>query len=325
MQTLNQFQRLFDEYLVNNSFGEQPSELYKPVSYIMALGGKRLRPLILMLGYSVFDSKVENSLPAAMAIEVFHNFTLMHDDIMDNASLRRGKPSVHEKFGLNSGILSGDVMLAQSYRFLLLTSDQSKIPKLMEHFTKMAIEVCEGQQMDMNFENQVEVSIQDYLKMIELKTSVLVGCALRLGALLGGAKEKDAEHLYEFGRNLGIAFQIQDDILDTFGDPEKFGKKPGGDIIQNKKTILVLKALELADTQRKQELSSIYSDFKGTDEEKITRVKQLFDELNVRRVTEELMASYEKTANKALNNVLAPEDKKQLLREFASGLMKREY
>lgn len=325
MQTLNQFQYLFNQFLDNNSFSREPGELYEPASYIMNLGGKRLRPLILLLGHHLFSDDIKKAMPAAMAIEIFHNFSLIHDDIMDAAPLRRGKPTVHSIYGLNAGILSGDVMLVLAYRFLLQLEDKAKIPVLMENFTEMAMEVCEGQQMDMNFESKSSISISEYLKMIELKTSVLVACALKMGALLGGATDADANHLYHFGRNLGIAFQIQDDILDSFGDPHKFGKKSGGDIVQNKKTILYLKALELADEPAREELRDIYSNFNGTEEAKIERVKQLFERFHVRKKTENLMDIYQHNAFQTLEQVAAAPEKKLLLKKFAQGLMQREF
>ena len=257
MLKLPDLQETFQKYLKENIFNQTPQELYQPVNYILKLGGKRLRPVILLMSYNLFKETVEKALPAAFAIEIFHNFSLLHDDIMDEAPLRRGQPTVHIKYDVNTGILSGDVMLIYAYQYILQLEDQSNIPALMRIFNKVAIEVCEGQQYDMNFETSQEVKIVDYLKMIELKTSVLLAGAMKMGAVIAGAPEKDANHLYEFGKNIGIAFQLQDDILDTFGDPEKFGKKVGGDIAQNKKTYLLLKAMELAKGSRKQALSDL--------------------------------------------------------------------
>ncbi|MFK8104543.1 MAG: polyprenyl synthetase family protein, partial [Saprospiraceae bacterium] len=217
--------QIFDDYIATNEFKQAPVALYEPINYIFSLGGKRLRPLLLLMGYNLFGERVEEALPAAFAIEIFHNFSLLHDDIMDEAPLRRGKPSVHVKYNVNTGILSGDVMLIYAYQYLARLSVLPRYAKIVELFNQLAIDVCEGQQYDMNFEEEEQVALSAYLKMIELKTAALIGGALGMGAVIGGASEKDMEQLMQFGRNIGIAFQIQDDILDTFGDPEKFGKK----------------------------------------------------------------------------------------------------
>lgn len=302
---------------------DSPEGLYDPVNYILSLGGKRLRPLVLLMAHSLFSDELAGALPAARAIELFHNFTLLHDDIMDNAPLRRGKPTVHEKYSLNTGILSGDVMLVLAYESLFSIS-HPKILEIAALFTRTAREVCEGQQMDMNFERRNDVSIPAYIRMIELKTSVLVACALEMGALLGGADTQDATNLYEFGRNLGIAFQIQDDLLDTFGDPEKFGKKPGGDIVQNKKTYLYLKALEMAETGQREELQAIYNTDLADSEEKIRRVVSIFNQLRIKDLAEAEKNNYQALALQALAEVSVADSKKKLLEQFADALMRRE-
>ena len=225
MQSLSAYQSVFQKYLTENNFSYEPQELYDPVNYILGIGGKRLRPLLALMGCELFSTNVNRALPVAMAVEVFHNFTLLHDDIMDDAPLRRGKPTVHVKYNISTGILSGDVMLILAYEFLKNTEGSAAMThKLWTIFNKMAKEVCEGQQMDMNFENRNDVTLTEYIRMIELKTSVLIAAAFEMGALAGGASLKQALPLYEFGRNVGLAFQIQDDILDTFGDPDTFGK-----------------------------------------------------------------------------------------------------
>lgn len=325
MQTLHQLQAEFQSYLQQQSFGSEPDSLYEPVRYILSLGGKRLRPLVLLLSHKLFDDNTATAMPVAMAIEVFHNFTLVHDDIMDEAPLRRGKPTVHKKFDTNKAILSGDVMLVLAYDYLLRLQNQTLIPTISRIFTQTAIEVCEGQQMDMDFEKRNDVSVEEYLRMITLKTSVLVAAAMKIGALTGGASEGDAQSLYEFGCNLGIAFQLQDDLLDTFGDPEKFGKQPGGDILQNKKTYLFLKALELADETTKARLLHWYSGSHFDEDEKIAGVKSIFTQLDIPAHTKQLKAAYEAKAMEQLGGLKVPSERLAWLSAFSEGLMKREF
>ncbi len=325
MQTLNQFQALFEQYMASNKFVKEPAALYGPVDYILSLGGKRLRPAILLLSYYLFDDEVEKALPAAFSVEIFHNFSLVHDDIMDAAPLRRGQATVHSKYGLNAGILSGDVMLASSYAYLLKLENKALLPQIMEAFTRMAIEVCEGQQMDMDFEKRQDVAIAEYLKMIELKTSVLVAASLKIGALLSGTSPENAGHLYEFGRNLGIAFQLQDDLLDTFGDPEKVGKKTGGDIAQNKKTFLYLKALELADEADKKLLLHFYTDGASDERAKVQAVIKIFRKWGIEQETELLKESYRTKALECLEKIAAKDGREKLLRKFADNLMQRDF
>lgn len=324
MQTLNQIQDAFERYLKANKFNQAPAALYAPVNYILDLGGKRLRPAVLLMSHYLFKDDWERSLPAAMAVEVFHNFTLLHDDIMDAAPLRRGKPTVHEKFGLSAGILSGDVMMIYAYDYLLRLESQH-LPEIVKAFNKMAIEVCEGQQMDMNFETRQDVSISEYLKMIELKTSVLVAAAMKIGALLAGASGEDAHLLYEFGKNLGIAFQLQDDVLDTYGDPAKFGKKTGGDIVQNKKTFLYLKALEVAGGVEKAELGKLYANPVIKEADKIESVMRIFNKLNIKGLAKREKEHFQSLAFESLNRIAAPASRKKLLEGFAYALMQREF
>ena len=318
------YSSIFEKYLAENLFLSSPKELYEPVNYILTMGGKRLRPILALMGCGLFDDRVEKAVPAAMAVEVFHNFTLLHDDIMDAAPIRRGNPTVHKKYGLNAGVLSGDVMLIHAYDFLLRIENKSLVPEVFSIFNKMAIEVCQGQQYDMNFETSAAVSIPDYLRMIELKTAVLLASAFKIGALIGGASAIDADHLSEFGRNMGIAFQLQDDVLDTYGDPEKFGKKVGGDIVQNKKSYLVLKALEIGGATDRSSLSQLMSSSTGDEAVKIAAVKSIFDRLEVRRLTEDLMNEYAETAYKSLQTMEISAMKKLELKKWASGLLTRE-
>ncbi len=320
MRSLSEYQNIFQSYLSQHAFNQEPQELYEPVNYILSLGGKRLRPLLALMGYELFDEDISKALPIAAAVEIFHNFTLLHDDIMDQAPLRRGKPTVHAKYGTNTGILSGDVMVIFAYEFL----NKIPHPKLLSIFNKMAIEVCEGQQYDMNFETRNDVTISEYIRMIELKTSVLIAAAFQMGALTGGATEEVAQHLYEFGRNVGIAFQIQDDILDTFGDPEKFGKKVGGDIVQNKKTYLVLKSYELGNLEQTDALHQLMNTPTTDETAKITAVKNIYNQLKIRELAEKAMDEYLNIAFKNIDDTPLSIEKKNYLKTWANELMMRE-
>lgn len=323
MNKLQDLQLLIEDAVNNLSFPAKPSELYEPITYIMAIGGKRMRPALLLMACDMFGGDVKKALPPALAIEVFHNFTLVHDDIMDNAPLRRGKATVHEKWNPNTGILSGDVMLVEAYK-LMMQVDDSILRRVLEIFSTTAVGVCEGQQFDMNFEQQSEVQIDDYINMIRLKTAVLLGGALNIGALIGGASNEDANLLYTFGEQLGIAFQLQDDILDVYGDPEKFGKQVGGDIISNKKTFLLIKALELAGANEKQVLNQWINATDFDAAEKVSAVTSIYNTLNIRQQAEEAMQHYAAIGFEALDKLSVSEEKKQYLRSFADGLMVRE-
>ncbi len=324
MYTLIEIQDKFQTYLNEHTFNQTPQALYAPVNYILSIGGKRLRPALLLMAANLFKDDIEGALPAAFAVEVFHNFTLLHDDIMDEAPLRRGKPTVHHKYNVNTGILSGDVMLIYAYQYLNGLSDKSKLHRILEIFNKTAIEVCEGQQYDMNFETQSDVTIKAYLKMIELKTSVLLAGGMQIGALITGASEQDAEHVYEFGRNVGLAFQLQDDILDAFGDPEKFGKKVGGDIIQNKKTYLYLKALEMASDADKTELKDWFSKTEVEEASKIERVKAIFKQSGVLDAAQKLQKEYQNKAFFYLNQISIDKARKERLISLANQMLNRE-
>lgn len=298
-----------------------PSQLYNPITYTLSLGGKRMRPLLTLLGYSLFKKNYERALDAAIALEVFHNFTLLHDDIMDKAPLRRGKPTVWQKWGSSTAILSGDAMLILAYE-LLGDYEPVVLKKILPVFNKTALQVCEGQELDMDFESQKNVSISDYLYMIELKTAVLLGAALKLGAITAGAKEKDAEMLYEFGKNTGIAFQLQDDILDVFGESEKVGKQTGGDIISNKKTFLLLKAFELADKKTTAKLKLLLSE--KNEQKKVEGVKAIYHQLDVKKLAEKEMQKFYKKALLSLEKVNVDSKKKKALTDFAEQLMQRQ-
>lgn len=297
-----------------------PKELYEPISYFMQIGGKRLRPALVGLGAHLFSDSPQTADAIAKTIEIFHNFTLVHDDIMDKAPLRRGKSTVHEKWNTNIAILSGDVMLVRAYQELS-KGNYPNLQDLITLFNQTAIEVCEGQQLDMNFEKITQVSIPEYIQMIKLKTSVLLGCALKMGAMSVGANNKDSDALYQFGVNMGIAFQLMDDYLDAFGDPEKFGKQVGGDILSNKKTFLSIQALE-KDTTGDIQLWFAKNEF--DPKEKITTVKNIYTTLGVDEACKKEMNYYHQKALKSLTEITVEASKKQLLFDFSHWLMHRE-
>ena len=303
---------------------KKPAELYLPVEYTLAMGGKRLRPVLLLMGFNLFSDDIKRAMPAALAIEVFHNFTLLHDDIMDKAEMRRNRPTVHKKFSENSAILSGDVMSFLSYEYLFEVNSE-RIQEVARLFTQTAIEVCEGQQFDMDFENRLDVTEAEYLKMIQLKTAVLLGCSLKAGALLAGAPDKTADQLYDYGLNLGLAFQLQDDLLDTFGDQKTFGKKIGGDILANKKTYLLVKALELASEKQFSELKRWLENRDFNEEEKINSVKNSYNQIGVKQLAEDKVESYFITSAKILEEVDVPAARKQPLEMLGKNMLKRDH
>lgn len=312
-----------ETYLNAQKFEGKPSELYEPISYSINLGGKRLRPAILLIAAEIFGANKEEAKNAAVAIELFHNFTLVHDDIMDDAPLRRGKATVFKKWNRDIAILSGDVMFVKAIDYFLEISDAKKLKKILQLFNKTAAEVCEGQQYDMNFESIKNVSIQEYLHMIELKTAVLLACALQIGAILGDASEKDAQLMYDFGKNIGIAFQLQDDYLDAFANPDTFGKRVGGDIIANKKTYLLLEALNLANAEQKKELDFCLSQ-DIADDEKVQRIKAVYNQLKIAERSQEKMKIYFDLGISALAEVNINSDLKKPLITLAEELMKRD-
>lgn len=323
MDKLTNFIQIVEEAIEQNAYKKQPQSLYAPINYTLALGGKRIRPALLLLANDLFNGKPEKAVNAALAIEVFHNFTLVHDDIMDNAPIRRGKPTVFKKWDVNTAILSGDVMLVEAYQ-LLAACDAVVLPELLKLFNKTAVEVCEGQQYDMLFEKAADVTIDNYLKMIELKTAVLLGASLKMGAIIAGASKSDAKHFYEFGKNIGVAFQLMDDILDVYGNPEKFGKQVGGDILANKKTYLLLKTMELANGTLRKELEFCLNSKTLSPENKITRVKSIYNQLKIKEKSIDEMNHFYNTAIAHLDSIEVPKEKKAIFENFAKKLMHRE-
>lgn len=301
---------------------KEPQGLYAPIAYALASGGKRLRPVLTVLAAEMFGGKREDVLPAALAIEIFHNFTLLHDDVMDHAAVRRGKPTVHVRWDENTAILSGDQMLIEAYKQLAQLPPQ-KLPDVLRLFNKMGTEICEGQQYDVDFEHCEEVSIDEYINMIRLKTSVLLGTALQTGALLAGASETEQEALYRFGVNIGLAFQIQDDVLDVYGNPETFGKAVGGDILEGKKTFVLLTALRLTDKEQRLELLHLLEDKDMAAQDKIRQVTDIYTRLNVRTYCEDAMRVYTDTALANLASIAGKDDKKQILKNLAADLLAR--
>ena len=310
---------LFQVEIERTSYDGHPSELYEPMNYMIQLGGKRLRPATTLLSTQLFSGEISKAIPAAKAIEVFHNFTLIHDDIMDKAPLRRGKETVHEKWNNNIAILSGDTLLIEVYNHFL-EGEYENISQILKVFNQTAIQVCEGQQLDMNFETREDVKIEEYINMIRLKTSVLLGGSFKIGALVAKANDFEADLIYEFGVNLGIAFQLQDDYLDCFGDPKKFGKQVGGDIISNKKTFMMLKALEIDSTG---ELQSRVSQKVFDSEEKVESVKKLYKKLKVDTLAFDLMNQYYTKAIDSLHQIESLEGAKNEVVKFSEYLMKR--
>ena len=318
MSSIKELSFLIEKEINSINLPDSPKNLYDPFKYILNLKGKRTRPLLSLLAYKLFNSNVKNALPVAIAIELFHNFTLIHDDIMDNAPIRRGNLTVHNKWDDNTAILSGDVMMITCYKYLQKINSEH-LNAAINIFNNMAIKVCEGQQFDMDFELNKSVSISEYIKMIEYKTAELIASSLQLGSLVAGANSKDMDHMYNFGINIGLAFQLKDDLLDVFGSIESFGKQIGGDILSNKKTFLYLKAMQVADTKQKIQLEKLYS---GEDsEKKIELVKDIFTKLNIEKHTVDLMKAYYTKAIKHLDAVNVHD--KSDLRYITDKLMQR--
>lgn len=323
MKDLEFFRNAFNDYLKTKLRGKEPASLYEPIKYIMELGGKRLRPVLTLMSTQAFGGNYKESLDAALAIEIFHNFSLVHDDIMDDAPLRRGASTVHEKWNTNTGILSGDVMLINSYQYL---EEYNNIifKSLTSIFSKTAIEVCEGQQYDMDFEERDDVTESEYIKMITYKTAVLVAAAMEMGAIIAGASKKSQNLIYDFGLNLGIAFQLQDDYLDAFGDPKNFGKQMGGDIIENKKTFLYLQSNKMGSREQRAELKDLFSIKPSCPEEKIKTIKEIYKESGAAMATKKEIEKYTHLAFESLDLLEVPKEKMASLREFGFKLMKRE-
>lgn len=322
MHSIEHYQGFISDYLQSQSKNKDPKNLYEPINYILGLGGKRMRPVLTLMSVEVFDVDYKKALPAALAIEVFHNFSLIHDDIMDDAPLRRGKETVHEKWNINTGILSGDAMLILAYQYF--EQYPPKIfRKLAKLFSKTALEVCEGQQYDVDFEIRDNVTIPEYLKMIEYKTAVLVAAAMKMGAIVAKTSKENSNLIYQFGLNLGLAFQLQDDYLDVFGNPETFGKQVGGDIIENKKTYLYLKAIEFSTKEQREKLLHLFLIQPEDNLEKINLVKEIFISTGAATANQKAIEDFTSKAFETLKKMNISEDKKVILKNFGKNLMNR--
>lgn len=319
---IHKYKEFFDTCLDSYELPNQPSNLYDPIRYILTLGGKRMRPILSLMAAEVFGKDFKEAKYAALSVELFHNFSLIHDDIMDKAPLRRGKETVHIKWNENVGILSGDQLLVEVYK-CLANYEGAQLKSLLDVFNTTATQVCEGQQMDMDFETENTVSIQDYLKMIQYKTAVLLGCSLKMGAIIADASSEDAEQVYEFGLNLGTAFQLKDDYLDAFGDDEKFGKQVGGDIIANKKTYLLLRALEKANDAQKSSILSLFDE--SNEAKKVKEMLALYQELNIAEETTDQIEKYHQAAMLNLENLKVSDQAKLPLTELANYLLARTF
>ena len=322
MHTIQQYQEFLLDYLQSQYETKEPRNLYEPIHYILDLGGKKMRPVLTLMSAEVFDADYKKALPAALAVEVFHNFSLVHDDIMDDAPLRRGHETVHEKWNINTGILSGDAMLILAYQYFeqyepLIFRDLAKL------FSKTALEVCEGQQWDVDFEDRTDVTIAEYLKMIQYKTAVLVAAAMKMGAIIAETSVENANLIYDFGLNLGLAFQLQDDFLDAFGNPETFGKQVGGDIIENKKTYLYLKAVAFSNQEDAEELKRLFAIQPEDSTDKIERVKALFNSSGASKATQDAIQDFTFKAFQMLDQMNINDDKKAMLKAFGENLMGR--
>ena len=322
MKSVEQIQESFETYLQSLDFSREPDELYAPIRYVLSLGGKRIRPTFLIMAYNMYADEIEVVFNIAAGMEIFHNFTLLHDDLMDKADMRRGKATVHRKWNENTAILSGDGMLVLAYRYLVKASDKN-LKRILDIANETFTGIMEGQQYDMDFESRDDVTETEYIEMIRLKTSVLLAACAQMGALLGGASDSDAKLMYEFGERVGLAFQLQDDLLDVYGDPAVFGKKIGGDILCNKKTYLYINAYRLADRSQREELDR-WAAYDGDDpQSKIDGVRAIYDAVGVKQMSEKLIRSYFDEALKKLDDVHLPEPRKQALKEYAGSLMNR--
>jgi len=322
MNFFNKYNEIIFDEISKLNFPDSPKELYEPIKYTLSSGGKRLRPKLVLLGCELFNSNIEDAIKPALALEIFHNFTLLHDDVMDNSEIRRKRATVHKKWNTNVAILSGDAM--QIIAFELFTDlPKDTMRPVVKLFNKTALEVCEGQQYDMDFENRTDVTIDEYLEMIRLKTSVLLAGSLKIGAIIGGASEKEADLLYDYAQNIGLAFQLQDDFLDTYGDTDIFGKKVGNDIITNKKTFLLISALKLAKSDEKSKLISLLENRDISNEDKIIEVKSIYNKLDIKKITENKILEYFSKAKHNIDNLELAKEKKQLLIDFANSLMGR--
>ncbi len=324
MYTQKELQTIITSEIDKLNFNQKPIELYEPITYSLSVGGKRIRPVLALMACNLFNDEIQKAIKPGLGVEIFHNFTLLHDDIMDNASIRRNMPTVHKKWDENVAILSGDAMMIKAYDFLLdLEPDLFK--EIFKVFNQTALEVCEGQQYDMNFETRDNVTVDEYLEMIKLKTSVLLAASLKIGALIGGASKADANTIYDLGLNVGLAFQLQDDLLDVYGDVDVFGKKNGGDITSNKKTFLLIKTLELAKGELLENLNKELSKKEFNQEEKIEAVTNIYNEVGVKEISVKKMNDYFDTAFELLEKVNVEESRKEELKQFALKIKNRVY
>ena len=323
MKTSEELYEKVNTFIDKLTYNREPKSLYDPIKYVLSLGGKRIRPVLMLLGYNLWKDDPERILMPAVAVETYHNYTLLHDDLMDNADKRRGHDTVHKKWDANTAILSGDAMLVVAYQ-RLATVDQTKLKPVLDLFTETALEIDEGQQFDIDFENRSDVKEEEYIEMIRLKTSVLLACALKIGAILANAPVTDADALYKFGEQLGLAFQLQDDLLDVYGDPKVFGKEIGGDIMCNKKTFMLINAFNRANDAQLKELQKWCSGEKFDRKEKVAAVTHLYDEIGIRQLCEAKIEYYFEESKKWLDKVSVPEERKAHLRAYVNQMMKRE-
>ncbi len=324
MHSIEELRELFTAYLNHESFQQEPKNLYEPNNYFLQIGGKRLRPVLLLLATELFNGKIENALPASLAIEYFHNFTLIHDDVMDNAPVRRGFKTIHEKYNLNTAILSGDVLMIKACEYLSKV-EAIYFKTVFDVYTKTAIEVCEGQQYDIDFETKDAVTHDEYIEMIRLKTSVLLAASMKIGAILGGSQDDDSELLYTYAENLGIAFQIQDDILDCYGDEKLVGKQPGGDIIQNKKTLLLIEAIKRSTEKNDSRLQEWITKKEFNNSEKVTAFLSIFNDYNIKSFALQQRDVYVQKSVQALGSISLDEPKKAILKSLVDYLVVRDF
>lgn len=324
MKTADEILSMVNEFLANLPYERKPKSLYEPIRYVLSMGGKRIRPTLMLLGYNLFRDNPEKILMNAVALETYHNYTLLHDDLMDNADLRRGHETVHKKWNANTAILSGDSMLVLAYE-RMAQCEEKHLAKVLKLFTTTALEIGEGQQFDMEFENRNDVKEEEYIEMIRLKTSVLLACALKMGAILADASDEDAENLYKFGEQIGLAFQLQDDYLDVYGDTKVFGKEIGGDITSNKKTYMLINAFNQANDAQRAELQK-WVDAKEFDrKEKVAAVTRLYNEIGIDKLAQDKIAYYFEQSKKYLDAVNVPAERKEELAKYAQKMMKRQY
>lgn len=323
MYTSNELLEIIDQYLSKLSYDRKPASLYEPIKYVLDLGGKRIRPILMLLSYNLYKDNPQEILSSACALETYHNYTLLHDDLMDEAPLRRGQQTVHMKWNANQAILSGDSMLVLAYE-RLAKCDTKHLEAVLSLFTETALQIGEGQQYDMEFEMRNDVAVEEYIEMIRLKTSVLLACATKMGAILADATQEDAENLYKFGEQIGLAFQLQDDYLDVYGDAKVFGKKIGGDIVSNKKTYMLITAFNQANTGQRAELENWINKKDFNTEEKIVAITRLYNEIGIDKLAKEKMNFYYEQGKNFLDAVKLPDERKEALAEYAAKMMKRQ-